>query len=81
VIVLLANKVGEVINMQMKKAEQLRKQWESKGNPLCDHPVLDKEYIEGFDTGDRVCTTCGQCFAPSELEQEPKTYRWRPKSK
>jgi hypothetical protein len=55
--------------MQMKKAERLSKQWENKGNPPCDHPVLDKEYIEGFDTGDRVCTTCGQCFAPSELEQ------------
>lgn len=32
----------------MKKAERLRKQWENKGNPLCDHPVLDKEYIEGL---------------------------------
>jgi len=67
--------------MQMEKAEQLRKRWESKGNPPCDHPVLDKEYIKGWDTGDRVCTTCGQCFAPSELEQEPKTLRRRPKSK
>lgn len=66
--------------MQMKKAEQLRKQWENKGNPPCDHPNLDKEYIEGFDTGDRVYTTCGQYFAPSELEQDPKNYRWKPKS-
>jgi len=50
------------INMQMKEAERLRKHWEAKGNPACDHPYLDKEYIEGFHTGDYVCTTCGKSF-------------------
>jgi len=65
--------------MQMKKAEPLRKQWENKGNPPCDHLTLDKEYIKFSDTGDRVCITCGQCFPPSELEQDPETHRWRPR--
>jgi hypothetical protein len=67
--------------MQMKQAIALRKRWEAKGNPPCEHPNLDKEYIEGFDTGDRVCTTCGKSFAPSELEQDTKTYKRRPESK
>jgi len=67
--------------MQMKKAEQLRERWKNKGNPPCAHLDLEKEYIEGSDTGSRVCTTCGESFISSELEQEPETLRWRPKSK
>jgi len=66
--------------MQMKQASALRKHWKTKGNPPCEHPNLDKEYIEGFGTGYRVCTTCGKSFAPLELEQDPETYQWRPKS-
>ena len=66
--------------MQANKARRLREQWAAKGNPPCDHPTLDKEYIEGFDTGDRVCTICGECFAPSDLELDPKTHQYRPKS-
>jgi hypothetical protein len=45
--------------MQADKAERLREAWAKKGNPSCDHPRLDKEYILGGDTGDVVCTTCG----------------------
>lgn len=67
--------------MQMKKAEQLRERWKNKGNPTCDHPDLEKEYIQGYDTGSMVCTTCGESFYSSELEQEPETLRWRTKSK
>ncbi len=67
--------------MQADKAKTLRKQWASKGSPPCTHPVLDKEYMLGLDTGDKLCTTCGQCFMPSEIEVDPQTHRWRPKAK
>ena len=66
--------------MQADKAERLRRQWIAKGSPPCEHAHLDKEYMEGMDTGDKVCITCGESFAPSELKQDPKTGDWRPKS-
>ena len=37
--------------MQSSKAAQLRRAWEDKGNPLCDHPRVEKEYDLGADTG------------------------------
>lgn len=61
--------------MQMEKAAQLRKLWKAKGNPPCNHPDLDKEYYLGADTGDYVCTTCGESFAPYDLDDQS-----RPKS-
>ena len=45
--------------MQSSKAAQLRRAWEAKGNPLCDHLRVEREYDLGADTGDEVCTTCG----------------------
>ena len=45
--------------MQLDKAEELRQEWEVKGNPPCEHPKTDREYIRGMNTGDTVCTTCG----------------------
>ncbi|MFC2063310.1 hypothetical protein ACFLS8_05155 [Chloroflexota bacterium] len=59
----------------MEEAKRLKRQWENNGNPPCDYPDLDKEYIESFDTGDRVCTSCGQCFASTESEQDPITLK------
>ena len=58
--------------MQMSEAETLRKRWARKGNPPCEHPKLDKEYIEGWDTGDKVCTICGKNFSPHELVEFEK---------
>ena len=55
--------------MQMKDAAQLRKNWAAKGNPPCKHSHLDKEYIEGFDTGDHVCVKCGKSFTDEEYEK------------
>ena len=66
--------------MQMKQASMLRKHWKAKGSPPCKHSNLDKEYVEGFGTGYHICTTFGKSFAFSELEQDPETYKWRPKS-
>ena len=48
--------------MQMKKAAQLRAAWTQKGDPPCEHPRLDKEYHLSADTGDVVCTTCGETW-------------------
>jgi len=43
--------------MQAKEAEALRKR--KSGKP-CDHPHIVKEYDLGADTGDCVCTKCGE---------------------
>lgn len=45
--------------MQIWKAAELRRAWVRKGNPLCVHPELEREYDKGSNTGDVVCTTCG----------------------
>lgn len=52
--------------MQNKKAEQLRKEW---GDTPCDHPSFDKEYFNGSDSGDYICTQCGQVFARFQKEK------------
>lgn len=36
---------------------------------MCAHPQLDREYILSSNTGDKVCTTCGEDFSPQELKQ------------
>lgn len=58
----------------------LQEKWAKKGNPLCEHPRLDEEYMQGMDTGDYVCTICGKSFHYTQLEQDPDTHRLRPKS-
>jgi len=46
--------------MQMKEALKLQEEWKRKGCPPCKHKHLEKEYDLGADTGDYVCTTCGE---------------------
>ena len=65
----------------MDKAIKLRERWVAKGNPPCDHPHLDEECYSGAQTGDYVCTTCGECFASCELGKDPKTLKMIPKSR
>ena len=43
--------------MQSREAEALRARW--VGKP-CDHPKTSKEYYLGAQTGDYVCTKCGE---------------------
>lgn len=43
--------------MQVQKALKLQKLW---GDKPCSHPSTEKEYFNGSDTGDHVCTTCGK---------------------
>jgi hypothetical protein len=45
--------------MQAKDANRLRQKW---GDKPCTHPKFDKEYDLGAQTGDYVCTTCGEAF-------------------
>lgn len=61
------------VSMQSSDARRLRERW---GNKPCDHPNFDKEYNLGADTGDMVCTQCGEVFSKSEirkLESSKKT--------
>jgi len=51
--------VGRVV--QTEKLVVLRRAWAAKGNPPCDHPIVDREYYLGGDTGDYACTVCGAC--------------------
>ncbi len=60
--------------MQFRDVQTIRQRWVAKGSPLCNHPYLEDEFIEGLPTGDRVCTTCGKTFTPAELAHyQPKT--------
>ncbi|WP_406501980.1 hypothetical protein OHA04_37730 [Streptomyces sp. NBC_01590] len=55
--------------MQAADATRLQKQWGEKGSPSCEHPRLEKEYHLSAQTGDKVCTTCGEDFSPAELRE------------
>ena len=56
--------------MQIKKARELKEKW---GQKKCDHPSFTKEYDLGAQTGDYVCTQCGESFSKSEVEKIEKT--------
>jgi hypothetical protein len=58
--------------MQTEEALRLRQNWAMKGNPPCNHNVLDNEYYWGKYTGSYVCTTCGKSFTREEWDQEIK---------
>ena len=53
--------------MQASQAAELRRIWEEKGPPLCDHPKVVKEYYLSADTGDNVCTICGHAAPSAEF--------------
>jgi len=52
--------------MQMDKGIELRKAW---GNKPCSHPIFDKEYVLGSDTGDYICIQCGRSFTKEEKKE------------
>ena len=56
--------------MQIWEVAALRRAWERKGNPPCQHPELDREYYLGANTGDYVCTTCGKSDRREVLEAQ-----------
>lgn len=45
--------------MQITETMRLRAAW---GDQPCDHPELEAEFYLGLETGDQVCTTCGEAF-------------------
>ncbi|MGW7087490.1 hypothetical protein ACWGH2_28895 [Streptomyces sp. NPDC054871] len=53
--------------MQADDAMRLNREWKEKGSPPCEHPHLEKEYYLSAQTGDKVCTTCGEDFGPAKL--------------
>jgi hypothetical protein len=52
--------------MQFDKTNELRESW---GKKTCSHPHLEKEHYLGSDTGDFVCTTCGETFSKAQKEK------------
>ena len=57
--------------MDVKEAMELREKWDGS---KCEHLQLEKEFMNGMSTGDKVCTKCGKAFYPgddnSELEKK-----------
>lgn len=49
--------------MQFKDAMRLKRDW---GEKKCDHPGFEKEHYLGAQTGDYVCTQCGDSFPKNE---------------
>jgi hypothetical protein len=43
--------------MDAVRAAKLRRDWDGKP---CDHAALEPEYMNGIQTGDYVCMTCGE---------------------
>lgn len=54
--------------MQHDKALELQRKW---GNKPCSHSNLEKEYYLGSQTGDYVCTQCGEAF-PKNINSNTK---------
>ena len=49
------------MSISYKYAQELNKQWKENGDLPCDHSKIEKEKNDrGADTGDYVCTTCGE---------------------
>jgi hypothetical protein len=55
--------------MQIRQAAELRQRW---GDLPCDHPELEKEYDLGAQTGDYVCTRCGEARWGSDWVQQER---------
>lgn len=45
--------------MQYDKGAKLRKEAESR-KEKCKHPHIEKEYYLGAQTGDYICSSCGE---------------------
>ena len=48
--------------METSETARLQEAWKAKGSPPCDHPHKVRERLNGNQTGDKVCTTCGEEF-------------------
>src|SRR2546421_5995261 len=57
-------------------AAKLREAWREAGNKPCTHPAFEGEYMHGMNTGDKICTTCGECFSPPEMDMMRVRKQW-----
>ena len=55
--------------MNAARAAELRMIWQASGKDSCAHPLFDKEYEGGSDTGDMVCCECGNTFDPEDVKR------------
>ena len=55
--------------MQSERAKRLEWDWKAKGNSPCEHPQLEKEYLAGLDTGDLLCSSCGETASRPEWDK------------
>lgn len=52
--------------IQYDKIEEIKEKW---GNKPCSHPNLEKEYYFSAQTGEYVCTQCGEVFTKEEKDK------------
>jgi hypothetical protein len=43
-------------------ATEIRRNWEARGRPPCDHSRTERDTFAGADSGDRVCLACGETW-------------------
>ena len=55
--------------MDTTESTRLQREWEAKGNPPCDHPVVEGERYLGADTGDEACKFCGASAHRGTLQE------------
>jgi hypothetical protein len=53
-------------------AAQIRRDWEARGRPPCDHMRTERDTFAGADSGDRVCLGCGATWY---LRDRPQPWR------
>ncbi len=51
----------EVHFLEYHEAAKLRKEWEEKGSPPCNHSQIEQRFL-GQYAGDYACTNCGITF-------------------
>lgn len=59
--------------MQTKDAVKLRERWTKKGNPLCEHRNLEREFNSEVATGNYICTTCGESGLGNEWQKKQRS--------
>ena len=59
--------------MQYDEAERLRIEW---GGKPCDHNHVEREYFLGVQTGDWICTTCGEEFTSMDEVRRARQRRF-----
>ncbi|MDQ1177271.1 hypothetical protein QE416_002007 [Microbacterium sp. SORGH_AS 421] len=52
--------------VQMSELTEIEQTWRAKGEPYCEHNLVDDEYYLGSRTGDRGCLNCGDHWPKGE---------------